>query len=42
MRFLDAIHQLEDVEVEIFFAAHGAEHGVNHPGGTMDVEAQLR
>jgi hypothetical protein len=41
VRFLDAVHHLEDGEVEFFLAAHPAQHGVDHAGGAVHIEAQL-
>ena len=41
MRFLDALHHLEDRQVEIVLAADPAQHGVDHAGGAVHVEAQL-
>src|SRR4051794_40486312 len=39
--FLDTLHDLEDGEVEIVFAADSAEHGVDQAGGTMYVKAEI-
>ena len=39
--FLDAFHDLEDGEVEIVLAADAAEHGVDHAGGAVHVEAEI-
>ena len=39
--FLDALHHLEDGEVEIVLAADAAEHGVDHAGGAVHVEAEI-
>ncbi len=41
MRFLHALHHLEDRQVEIVLAAHAAQHGVDHAGGAVHVEPQL-
>ena len=39
--FLDAFHHLEDGEIEIVLAADAAEHGVDHAGGAVHVEAEI-
>ncbi len=37
--FLHAFHQFDDGGVEILAAADAAQHGVDHAGGAMHVEA---
>jgi len=41
VRFLHAVHDLEDGQVEIVLAAHAAEHGMHDAGGAMHIEAQF-
>ena len=41
MGFLDALHDLEDREVEIVPAADPAEHCVDQARGAMHVEAEI-
>ena len=38
---LDALHDLEDGEIEIVFAADAAKHSVDEAGGAVDVEAEI-
>ena len=39
--FLDAFHHLENGEVEFVFPSHAAQHGVDHAGGAVHIEAEV-
>ena len=41
MRLFDAIHHLEDFEIELALAANAAQNRVDHAGGAVHIEAQL-